>query len=360
MSRASRSGPSDTAGRARVTIFSPKIEEVLRERRGVKFFRVDADTVGVADPDLIEKLLGSRSAHEFERPTFKPLQGRSIARAEAAEVMQALSRDVRDALQGPDVDSVDLSGNWPHAGHAYLRDLLFRPDPWRLRVLTDRRLEAVPVLARAAVRTSAALPGVPDPDAPMSQLAALTAAAAADPEQRHYALGLYRRVAAPVCLGVSALVANALWLGSPFDADASNRHIVLESLRLLPPSWNILRVASPEFPALDSRIGPDDDVLLLPLLSHRDPELWVDPDDFRPERWVDADADEHPGYFPFGHASDRCRGRHLIMPLAEHLLERIRAQGLTVSPQQTTANVPLAGLLGVTRVKMTRTPRAGR
>ncbi|MET7301494.1 cytochrome P450 [Embleya sp. NPDC005575] len=346
---------SDTVGRARATVFSPKIEELLRERRGVKFFRVDADTVGVADPDLIEKLLGSRSAHEFERPTFKPLYGRSIARSEAADVLQALSRDVRAALHGPVPDSVDLSGDWPNVGHAYLRDLLFRPDPLRLRVLTDRRLEALPVLARAAVRTSAALPGTPDPEAPMSQLAALTATAAADSDNRHYALGLYRRVAAPVCLGVSALVANALWLGSPFDADVSNRHIVLESLRLLPPSWNILRVASPEFPALDSRIGPNDDVLLLPLLSHRDPELWVDPDDFRPERWSDPDADDHAGYFPFGHASDRCRGRHLIMPLAEHLLDRIRSQGLTVNPHQTTAKVPLAGLLGVTRVRMTRT-----
>ncbi|MYW01860.1 cytochrome P450, partial [Streptomyces sp. SID3343] len=190
--------------------------------------------------------------------------------------------------------------------------------------------------------------------AAVSRLAALTDTAAAERGRRRYAAGLYRRVAAPVCLGVSALVANALWLGSPFDADASNRHIVLEALRLLPPSWNILRVASPEFPALDSRIGPHDDVLLLPLLSHRDPNRWVEPDEFRPERWIDLDADDHPGYFPFGHANERCWGRHLVVPLAEHLLERIRAERLVVSPQQTIAQVPLTGLLGVERIRVVR------
>ncbi|MGW1993674.1 cytochrome P450 [Embleya sp. NPDC001921] len=346
---------SDTVGRARVTVFSPKIEELLRDRRGAKVFRLEADTVGVADPTVMDKLLGSRSAHEFERPTFKPLQGRSIARAEANDMLHAISRDVRDALRKPSPDSIDLSGIWPRAGHAYLRDLLFGPEPSRFRLLTDPRLETAPVVARAAVRASAAWPGRPGPEASMSHLALRTAAAAAD--DRHYAMGLYRRVAAPVCLGVSALVANALWLGSPFDPDASNRHIVLEALRLLPPSWNILRVASGEFPALDPRIGPNDDVLLLPLLSHRDPDLWDDPDEFRPRRWQDLDAENQPGYLPFGHVNERCRGRHLIVPLAEHLLERIRSQGLVVSPEQTTAKVPLAGLLGVTRVRVVR-PRA--
>nr|WGZ76221.1 CihB [Streptomyces sp.] len=349
---------SDTVGNARVTLFSPKIEELLRARRGATVFRIDGDTVGVTDPKLFNKLLESRAAHEFERPTFKPLQGRSIERATANEVLRAVSHDVRTALSGPPLDSVDLSGIWPRAGHVYLRDLLFGPDPLRFRVLIDHRLEKSAALTRALIRASAALPGTPGVAPPVSRLAARTvdaAVAAENGNDRRFALGLYRRVAAPICLGVAALVTNALWLGAPFRTDASSRHIVYESLRLLPPSWNILRAASPEFAALDARIGPGDDVLLLPLLTHRDPELWPDPDDFRPERWHDLDPEDHPGYCPFGHASDRCRGRHLIVPLAEHLLDRIRADGLTVSPEQTTARVRLAGLLAVERVRVTRT-----
>lgn len=167
-------------------------------------------------------------------------------------------------------------------------------------------------------------------------------------------MGLYRRAAAPVCFTVSTLVANALWLGVPFGDDTSNRNILHEAMRLLPPSWNVLRKASPEYPVLDSRIGPADDVLILPLVSHRDPALWDDPDEFRPERRGSLDPDDKPGYLPFGHASERCWGRHMVMPLAEVLLDIVRGDGLTVSPDQTAAQVPLAGLTGVSEVRVVR------
>jgi cytochrome P450 len=127
-----------------------------------------------------------------------------------------------------------------------------------------------------------------------------------------------------------------------------------ESMRLLPPSWNILRNASPEYIGLDARIGAADDVLVLPLLSHRDPALWNEPQAFRPERWDGLDPDVQPGYLPFGHASERCWGRHMVMPLAERLLDLLRGQGLAASPRQTRAEVPLAALLGVAQVDVVR------
>ncbi len=179
-------------------------------------------------------------------------------------------------------------------------------------------------------------------------------AAAGNYNERRYAMGLYRRTAAPVCFTISTLVANALWLGSPFDPAVPSRHIVYESLRLLPPSWNILRHASPEYPALDSRIGIRDDVLVLPLLSHRDPALWEAPEAFRPERWDHLDPDNHPGYLPFGHASERCWARHMVMPLAERLLDALRSWGLAADPKQRKAVVPLTGLLGVAQVDVVR------
>lgn len=96
-----------------------------------------------------------------------------------------------------------------------------------------------------------------------------------------------------------------------------------------------------------------DDVLLLPLLSHRDPALWDAPDSFRPERWKDLDPDTTPGYLPFGHSSERCWGRHMVMPLAELLLDLIRGSGLGVDPDQWVGKVPLLGLLGVDDVRLT-------
>ncbi|MEV5598701.1 cytochrome P450 [Streptomyces sp. NPDC052496] len=340
----------------RVTVFTPRLGRLLSEHRGTDVFRLEDDTVGVAGPELIDAVLRSRPANAAERPTFKPLQGRAISRPESSAVMRAVSQDVRAALEKPGNGTgkaADLSGEWPRTGHLYLRELVFGSDPFRLQVLVDRKLEWTPKLTWTVIAAGAALPGCPAAGAPVSRLAGLTAAAAGYGDRR-YAMGLYRRAAAPVCFTVSTLVANALWLGAPFDDGVPNRHILHESMRLLPPSWNLLRVASPEFAALDDRIGPADDVLMLPLLSHRDPRVWDAPDEFRPERWAGLDPDDQPGYLPFGHANERCWGRHMVMPLAERLLDLVREQGLTVNPDQTSADVPLAGLLGVSRVQVVR------
>lgn len=105
---------------------------------------------------------------------------------------------------------------------------------------------------------------------------------------------------------------------------------------------------------MDDRIGVRDDVLMFPLLSHRDPRLWEDPDAFRPERWTGLDPDEQPGYLPFGHANERCWGRHMVMPLAERLLDIVRRDGLVVNPEQTVGKVELDGLLEVAGVRMVR------
>ncbi|KAB7764733.1 cytochrome P450 [Xanthomonas maliensis] len=335
----------------RATAFAPRLQALLNDYLGQELFRLDADTVGVAGPHLSDRLLAARPATDVERPTFKPLHGRAVPRTDAAKLMQAIGRDVREALQQPMPDRVDLTGPWPQVGHLYLRDLLLGGDPARLRVLMSRNLELTPKLTWSVIAAGALAPLTLHPDA--SALARVTVAAQGYTARR-YAMGLYRRTAAPVCFTVSTLVANALWLGSPFDPAVSSRNIVYESLRLLPPSWNILRNASPEFPPLDARIGHHDDVLVLPLLSHRDPALWEDPAEFRPQRWESLDPDAHAGYLPFGHASERCWGRHMVMPLAERLLDALRQRGLAVDPRQRHAQVPLAGLLGVAEVNVVR------
>ncbi len=345
MSRATAGAP------ARLTVFAPRLQALLRDHLGQEVFRLDADTVGVAGAGLSNRILSARPATEFERPTFKPLHGRSIVRAMALKQMQAIGRDVRAALKRTISKDVDLSGPWPHVGHVYLRDLLLGNDPHRLRFLMNRILELTPKLTWAVIGVGALRPIRPRPDS--SDIASFSAEATTY-EERRYAMGLYRRTAAPVCFTISTLVANALWLGAPFEDRMPNRNILYEALRLLPPSWNILRNASPEYPALDERIRPGDDILVLPLLSHRDPALWDEPDVFRPERWDHLDPDDHAGYLPFGHASERCWGRHMVMPLAEMLLDIVRSTGLTVSPRQTRAEVPLAGLLGVSEVKLVR------
>ncbi|WP_406196243.1 cytochrome P450 [Kitasatospora sp. NBC_01560] len=344
---------SSTGRSARATVFAPRIDELLRKYRGADLFRLEDDTVGVAGVDLMDSLLRSRPANTEERPTFKPVQGRPVTRPDAAALMQAVSADVRAALKKPLGDDVDLTGRWPHVAHVYLRDLVFGRESFRFRVLVDRRLELTPKLTWMAVAAGTAMLGKPGSEIPLSNLAARVLNAETY-DDRRYAMYLYRRVAAPVCFTVSALVTNALWLSPDLDESVPNRDILLEALRLLPPSWNILRMASPEYPVVDDRIGVRDDVLMFPLLSHRDPRLWEDPDAFRPERWTGLDPDEQPGYLPFGHANERCWGRHMVMPLAERLLDIVRRDGLVVNPEQTVGKVELDGLLEVAGVRMVR------
>lgn len=344
----------------RATVFHPRLAALFRDHLGQDVFRLEPDTIGVAGHEVADRILAARRATETERPTFKPLHGRSISRSEASSVMRTIGGDVREALKRTRArpEDVDLSGNWPLRGHLFLRDLILGRDPYRLRILMSRNLELTPKLTWTVIAAGAALPGrVGRRNAPLTAIAGLTADATGYQERR-YAMGMYRRAAAPVCFTVSTLVTNALWLGSPFDPETPNRHILYEAMRLLPPSWNILRNACPEFAAIDGRIEAGDDVLLLPLLAHRDPKLWEDPDEFRPERWENLDPDTAPGYLPFGHASERCWGRHMVMPLAELLLDLVRGSGLEVAPGQSSAKVPLVGLLGVEDVRLTKVRRA--
>jgi hypothetical protein len=339
---------------SRTTLFAPRLRALLDEHRGEDLFRLEPDTVALAGPELMDRVLAARPATESERPTFRPLHGRSISRGDASTMMQAIGKDVRAALKKPVPKSVDLSGEWPQTGHVYLRDIVLGGDPRRLRMLMNRTLELTPKLTWTVIAAGAALPL--KLSGQRSAIADVTAGASSYHDRR-WGMGMYRRTAAPVCFTISTLVANALWLGSPFDDSVSNRNILHEALRLIPPSWNILRNASPEYAEIDSRIKPTDDVLILPLLSHRDPALWDAPDEFRPERWDSLDPETHPGYLPFGHVSERCWGRHMVMPLAEMLLDVLRETGCEISPTQATARIPLAGLLGVADVRVVRRGR---
>jgi cytochrome P450 len=52
-------------------------------------------------------------------------------------------------------------------------------------------------------------------------------------------------------------------------------------------------------------------VLASPLLTHRDPRLYDEPDAFRPERWAPGGAQSRPrfAYFPFGGGPHACIGQ---------------------------------------------------
>ncbi|MFJ4921233.1 hypothetical protein [Streptomyces sp. NPDC088725] len=94
-------------------MFSPRLTALLRDHVGQDVFRLEPDTVGIAGPDVTDRIPASRRATETARPTFKPLHGRSISRMEGESVMRTIGADVRGALARPLPEDVDLTGPWP-------------------------------------------------------------------------------------------------------------------------------------------------------------------------------------------------------------------------------------------------------
>lgn len=121
-----------------------------------------------------------------------------------------------------------------------------------------------------------------------------------------------------------------------------------EILRLRPPVLDAVRLAAAPLRLADgSRIEVGTIVMAAPLLVHRRPELYPDPDRFRPERFLDGKPP--PGAFvPFGGGERRCLGAQLALLELTSLLrvvarrfalasagsaaERMRLIGTAVAP----------------------------
>ncbi len=91
--------------------------------------------------------------------------------------------------------------------------------------------------------------------------------------------------------------------------------VLNESMRLYPPAWMQMRFVAQDI-ELDGVPLPTGTLLMLSQwVIHRLPDVWEDPEDFRPERWDPANGQSiRPGaYFPFGGGPRICIG----MPFAE-------------------------------------------
>ena len=91
--------------------------------------------------------------------------------------------------------------------------------------------------------------------------------------------------------------------------------VVTESMRLYPPAWTLGRTAREPVELEGYRFPAGTRFMFSQWVIHRRPDIWGDPEVFRPERW-DPDAGRTPGqwaYFPFGGGPRTCIG----MPFAQ-------------------------------------------
>jgi cytochrome P450 len=93
------------------------------------------------------------------------------------------------------------------------------------------------------------------------------------------------------------------------------QQVLQESLRLYPPGWLLSRRAIEADELGGFMIPPRTDVLISPYMLHRHPQFWSDPEQFKPERFAGADAEERHrfAYIPFAVGPRHCIGENIAM-----------------------------------------------
>jgi cytochrome P450 len=87
--------------------------------------------------------------------------------------------------------------------------------------------------------------------------------------------------------------------------------VLQETLRLYPPAYITARTSIDSFSVGGYYFGKDTTVLMAQWVTHRDARFFEEPEEFRPERWLEG----NPGvivpsaYFPFGDGPRRCIGQ---------------------------------------------------
>jgi cytochrome P450 len=131
------------------------------------------------------------------------------------------------------------------------------------------------------------------------------------------------------------------------EALSFTHRVLQESLRLYPPGWLLTRRAIEADELGGFAIAPRTDVFISPYMLHRHPEFWSEPEEFRPERFAGADAEERHrfAYIPFAVGPRHCIGENIAMfEMLVHMhtmVQRFRLRRATSEPIELEAQINL-------------------
>ena len=140
---------------------------------------------------------------------------------------------------------------------------------------------------------------------------------------------------------------------SDYAALAYTRAVIQETMRLYPPIWGLIRVASKPDVIDGKEIKVGDRIVMFCYGVHHSPKFWEDPEAFKPERFMgDATRKRKPyTYIPFGGGKRSCIGG--AMSQVENtlalslLLRRFRPEYVGIEPPGINATVTLTPLGGL-------------
>lgn len=99
--------------------------------------------------------------------------------------------------------------------------------------------------------------------------------------------------------------------------------ILQETMRLAPPVWVAPRIATVDCEIDGVQIPKGAHVLVSQYVTHRDPKFFPEPEDWKPERWLDKSFEKslpRGAYFPFGGGSRKCLGEYFAIAEARLIL----------------------------------------
>jgi cytochrome P450 len=144
--------------------------------------------------------------------------------------------------------------------------------------------------------------------------------------------------------------------------DGDRRYVaqtVKEVLRLYPPAWIIGRETLRDVTLNGGVAIPErTTVFFAPLMLHRRPDLFTEPDRFDPDRWVGAEPPPF-AYVPFGGGARRCIGEEFALAeIAIVLTALVSRWRFALAPGATVRAAPLVTLRPAGPVWMSAAKRA--
>jgi len=117
--------------------------------------------------------------------------------------------------------------------------------------------------------------------------------------------------------------------------------VILETLRMYPPAWAILRENVEPVELSGHRIDGHGSYIISPYAMHRDPQVFPEPDKFNPLRFYEREG-EWPrfAYLPFGAGPRACIGSQYAMMEATLILAGVWQRGRLTLPDPAVRAVP--------------------
>ena len=138
------------------------------------------------------------------------------------------------------------------------------------------------------------------------------------------------------------------------------RMVIEEAMRLYPPAHAISRTAIGEDRIGGVRIPPGSNISISMYMTHRNPNLWSDPERFDPERFTPAAAAQRHrfAYLPFGGGPRICIGSGFALAEAQVIVAMVAQRyQLRLAPDHVVEPIGLITLRPKTGVQVTLEPR---